>query len=198
MLAQASAVRPRATPRPEPFWLKCLLKTRLVRTVQHGFAAPSFLVASSRRTLWVTVAYLLRDAFFFSGLWCPALPLRLELDESDKRTFVLRADVSEENGLFSIASEGLLAAGGKRLSTGEGYSVYPTAANDTMVAAGNSRFPYSLFGWLLELGSCRCFCRHSSPGLLGHSSLETLGSTADTFSRTVPGFFSTSFPLFST
>ena len=79
------------------------------------------------------------------GLWCPAL--RLDLDESDKRTFVLRADVNEENGLVPIASEGLLAAGGKRLSTVEGYSVCPTAADDSMVAAGKARFPYSLFGW---------------------------------------------------
>ena len=79
------------------------------------------------------------------GLWCP--DLRLDLDESDKRTFVLKADVNEENGLFPMASEGLLAAGGKRLSTVDGYSVCPTAADDSMVAAGKARFPYSLFGW---------------------------------------------------
>ena len=80
-------------------------KTSLVRTVQHGFAASLVPRRFLPPSAWVTVAYLLRDAFFLSGVVVSRLAL-------DKRTFVLRADVNEENGSFSIASQGLLAAGG--------------------------------------------------------------------------------------
>ena len=163
------------------------------------------------------------------------------MDERDKRSFVLGADVNEENGLFPIASEGLLAVGGKKPSTVEGYSVYPTADDDTMAAAVLawdaqlvvlrckraiyafpevaldvskkrsgltverqfrvlSDVPHIPLWWCTRILSLRivrshCFCRQSPP-TEGHASHETLGSTVDTISATVPKGFWTHFSQF--